>query len=146
MDTTPTTRGSKLAPGADPKPERPNDPIDDVLAMARSLDLADSAEAMLAEMRALEAANSQAEKTLASQGVALDQASLLRVRLEELVEYVLGPIERDEQLNWQRIDYELRLQQRFARELDGVAGQVARVKLTAPGSVPVGPALIVPGR
>jgi hypothetical protein len=91
---------------------------------------------MLAEMRALEAANSQAEKTLAAEGVKLELISLLRVRLEELVEYVLGPIERDEQLNWQRIEYELRLQQRFARELAGVSSQVARAKLTAPGPVP----------
>lgn len=102
------------------------------------------AEAMLVEMRALETANGQAEKALAAEGVKLELVSLLRVRFEELTEYVLGPIERDEQLNWQRVEFELRLQQRFARELANVAGQVARAKLTAP--MPAGSPLIVPGR
>jgi hypothetical protein len=110
-----------------------------------------SAEAMLAEMRALEAANSQAEKALAAQGVKLELVSLLRVRLEELVEALFGPIEVDGRPNGARVEYELRLQQRFARELAGVSSQVARAKLTAPSpgwqAVQEGqPGLIVPGR
>lgn len=102
---------------------------------------------MLAELRALETANGQAEKALAAQGVGLEQVSLLRVRLEELTEHLLGPLEtEDGRPNGVRVQFELRLQQRFARELAGVAGQVARAKLTAPGAVPGRSPLIVPGR
>jgi hypothetical protein len=103
---------------------------------------------MLAEMRALEAANGQAEKTLAAEGVQLELVSLLRVRLEELVEHLLGPLEVDDRPNGSRVQFELRMQQRFARELAGVVGQVARAKLTAPGAIvpKSGSALIVPGR
>lgn len=123
------------------------DPIADVLATAHALDAADSYDpvgAMLAETRALEAANTQAEKALAAEGVALELISLLRVRFEELVEHLLGPVEVDDRPNGPRVAFELRLQQRFARELAAVAGQVARAKLTAPGAVP--PGLIVSGR
>jgi hypothetical protein len=155
-------------PAAKPAPDAPDvdvavwvasqgiEPTDETIPRARQA-LADgrdgerywegkAAEEMLAEMRALEAANGQAEKALAAEGVKLELISLLRVRLEELTEHLLGPVEVGGLPNGPRVAFELRLQQRFARELAGVAGQVARAKLTAPGAVPAGPALIVPGR
>lgn len=73
--------------------------------------------------------NDLAIAQLQAQGMAVDVASLLSVRVAHLLDTVLGPMYVDGEPNLVRGEFELQLQQSYATMIADAQGQAARAKL-----------------
>ncbi len=77
------------------------------------------------EVERMQQANDVALQTLPAQfGVAIDQASIMNVRLMMLIEYLLGDMD-----SARRLDYEHVVQVKFVELIAQVESQAARAKL-----------------
>lgn len=80
-------------------------------------------------------------RKLSNQGAQLDHGELLEERLNVLIEFVLGGAD-----DLQRLEFELRWHEHFAKMLHNIEQQVARAKLRISGQSPNGRGLEIPGR